>query len=79
MPYELKKSKNDKFKVCKKDDKNVCFSKKGLPKKTAIKQMYAIKSSERRKFGMGNDSDKFRPTDYNGFYSKYVKKMHNIC
>lgn len=58
MPYELKKVKKDKFKVCKKDDKKVCFSKKALSKKTAIKQMYAIKASERRRFGMGTRSSK---------------------
>jgi hypothetical protein len=57
MPYELKKVKKDKFKVCKKDDKKVCFSKKGLSKKTAIKQKYAIEQSERRRFGMGRNTD----------------------
>jgi len=57
MPYELKKVKKDKFKVCKKDDKKVCFSKKGLSKKTAIKQKYAIEQSERRRFGMGKNTD----------------------
>lgn len=75
MPYELKKVKKDKFKVCKKDDKNICFSKKGLPKKTAIKQKFAIEQSERRRFGMGNDSDNISTSDYNRYFNKYVKKM----
>jgi hypothetical protein len=75
MPYELKKVKKDKFKVCKKDDKKICFSKKGLPKKTAVKQMYAIKASERRRFGMGRNTDSFMPSDYERYYKKYVKLM----
>jgi hypothetical protein len=57
MPYKLKKVSNDKFKVCKADDKKVCFSKKGLPKKQAIKQKYAIEISERRKRGMGKKTE----------------------
>jgi len=73
MPYELKKVKKDKFKVCKKDDKKVCFSKKALSKKTAIKQKYAIEQSERRRFGMGRTTDNIMPQDYNRYYAKYVK------
>ena len=75
MPYELKKVKKDKFKVCKKDDKKVCFSKKGLSKKTALKQKFAIESSERRRFGMGRSTDNIMPQDYNRYYAKYVKKI----
>ena len=41
MPYELVIQKNGLYKVCKKD-KTKCFSKKGIPKKRAIKQMKAI-------------------------------------
>jgi len=75
MPYELKKVKKDKFKVCKKDDKKVCFSKKALSKKTALKQKFAIESSERRRFGMGRNTDNIMPKDYNRYYAKYVKKI----
>jgi len=75
MPYELKKVKKDKFKVCKKDDKKVCFSKKGLSKKTAIKQKYAIEQSERRRFGMGRTTDNIMPQDYNRYYEMYVKRF----
>lgn len=41
MPYTLKKVKNG-YKVCKKADTNECFSKKGLTKEKATKQMKAI-------------------------------------
>jgi hypothetical protein len=49
MPYEIIKQKDKKFKVCKADDKKVCFSKKGIPLKTAKKQIRAIVSSEKKK------------------------------
>jgi hypothetical protein len=75
MPYELKKVKKDKFKVCKKDDKKVCFSKKALSKKTAIKQKYAIEQSERRRFGLGRSTNSFSPADYKRYFEKYKKKM----
>jgi len=52
MPYQIVKQKDKKFKVCKADDKKVCFSKKGIPLKTAKRQIRAIVSSERKK-GMG--------------------------
>jgi hypothetical protein len=45
MPYIIKPVE-DGFKVCKQDDKKVCFSKKGLPKNRAKKQMAAIGISE---------------------------------
>ena len=45
MPYTIKKV-NDGYKVCKKDDKSVCFSKEGLPLERAKKQMTAINISE---------------------------------
>lgn len=75
MPYELKKVEKNKFKVCKKDDKKICFSKKGLSKKTAKKQKYAIEQSERRRFGMGRTTDNIMPQDYNRYYEMYVKRF----
>jgi hypothetical protein len=72
MPYELKKVKKDKFKVCKKDDKKVCFSKKALSKKTALKQKFAIESSERRRFGMGTRSSK-RIRNWATLYDQYLR------
>jgi DNA adenine methylase len=45
MPYILKKVK-DGYKVCKKADKTECFSKEGIPKERAKKQMKAIEMSE---------------------------------
>jgi len=51
MPYQIVKQKDKKFKVCKADDKKVCFSKKGIPLKTAKRQIRAIVSSERKKGG----------------------------
>ncbi len=46
MPYTIERSGNG-FKVC--DDKMKCFSNKGLPKATAMKQRIAIALSESRK------------------------------
>jgi hypothetical protein len=51
MPYQIVKQKDKKFKVCKADDKKVCFSKKGIPLKTAKRQIRAIVSSESKKGG----------------------------
>jgi DNA adenine methylase len=51
MPYILKKVK-DGYKVCKKADKTECFSKEGLPKERAIKQMHAIQMSEHLEGGL---------------------------
>lgn len=45
MPYIIKKVKTG-FKVCKKDEPKVCFSKRGLPLKRAKKQRVAIILSE---------------------------------
>jgi site-specific DNA-cytosine methylase len=45
MPYIIKKV-NDGFKVCKRDEPDICFSKKGIPKSRAIKQMKAIGINE---------------------------------
>jgi len=50
MPYEIVEVEKGLYKVCKKD-KSKCFSKKGLPKKKAIKQMKAIQISEHLKGG----------------------------
>lgn len=48
MPYLIKKVK-DGFKVCKKNEPKVCFSKKGLSLKQAGKQRIAIVLSEKKK------------------------------
>ena len=48
MPYRIERSGNG-YKVC--DDKMKCFSKKGLPLKTARKQRIAIALSEASKTG----------------------------
>jgi site-specific DNA-adenine methylase len=50
MPYILRKVK-DGFKVCLKKEPSVCFSKKGLTKETAEKQMKAIAISEHKEGG----------------------------
>jgi hypothetical protein len=51
MPYQIVQQKDKKFKVCKADDKKVCFSKKGIPYKTARRQVRAIVSGESKKGG----------------------------
>ena len=48
MPYVIEKSGKG-FKVC--DTAGKCFSKKGLPKATALAQRVAIALSESRKTG----------------------------
>lgn len=48
MPYVIEKSGKG-FKVC--DASGKCFSKKGLPKATALAQRVAIALSESRKTG----------------------------
>ncbi len=50
MPYVLKRVK-DGVKVCKKSDKNICFSKHGLPLERAKKQLKAIGISESKQAG----------------------------
>lgn len=45
MPYVIVK-KNNGFFVCKKNQPSVCFSKKPLTKKNALKQRTAINLSE---------------------------------
>jgi hypothetical protein len=45
MPYIIRKYKYG-FRVCKKDEPSVCFSKKPLTRKRAIKQRTAINLSE---------------------------------
>lgn len=52
MPYELIRLEDGTYKVCKKD-KSKCFSKKGIPKKRAIKQLKAIGMSEHKKLTGG--------------------------
>lgn len=51
MPYIIKKT-DDGFKVCKKDEPTKCFSKKGMPKKKAVKQMQAIIINENLEGGL---------------------------
>lgn len=51
MPYILKRFKNG-YKVCKKSDDNICFSKEPLPLETAEKQKTAIQISEAKEDGM---------------------------
>jgi hypothetical protein len=48
MPFTIERSGKG-FKVC--DDKGKCFSNKGLPKATAMKQRVAISLSESSKTG----------------------------
>ena len=48
MPYIIKPVKAG-YKVCKKDNKGECFSKKALSKDKAIKQRVAIILSERKR------------------------------
>lgn len=45
MPYIIIK-KGNTYKVCKKNQPSKCFSKKGLKKETALRQMRAIIYSE---------------------------------
>jgi hypothetical protein len=42
MPFKIVYVGKDKYKVCKKDNKQECYSKKGIPEINAIKQMKAI-------------------------------------
>jgi len=51
MPFFIKHIGNDKYKVCKKANPKECYSKKGIPKRNAIKQMRAIGISEALKGG----------------------------
>lgn len=46
MPYIIKKVKTG-FKVCKRDEPKICFSKKELPLKRAKKQRIAIILNEK--------------------------------
>jgi len=41
MPYTIRKVKNG-YKVCKRDEPEICFSKEGIPKENAEKQLKAI-------------------------------------
>jgi len=50
MPLFVKKIKN-RFKVCEIDNPEICYSKKGLTKKKAMKQELAIRLSKLRKVG----------------------------
>lgn len=53
MPYSVIKQSDGTYKVCKLNDPSKCFSKKGLSKKKAIKQMQAIIINESKKLKGG--------------------------
>jgi DNA adenine methylase len=65
MPYIIKEV-IDGYKVCKKDDKSECFSKKGLPLKRAKKQMIAINISEHQ------------PLKGEGTHKENILKKYNL-
>jgi hypothetical protein len=75
MPYEIIKQKDKKFKVCKADDSKVCFSKKGIPLKTAKRQIRAIVSSEKKKGGarLGEKSQDWWLDRYSDFEDIAIK------
>ena len=74
MPYQIVKQKDKKFKVCKTDDKKVCFSKKGIPLKTAKRQIRAIVSGESKKGGRkgkGRSFDDVTPRTRQRWYESF--------
>lgn len=71
MPYIIKKVSYG-FKVCKKDNPNVCFSKKPITKKKAIKQRTAINLSNLGITGKGALFSKINPDVSD---PKYHKRM----
>jgi hypothetical protein len=82
MPYELVKVNEARslYKVCKSDDKNKCFSKKGLRKFVAVKQKKAIELNERRRKVGGSrrrkrlrSSDHFSNGKWKTLYEQYVE------
>jgi hypothetical protein len=77
MPYEIVKQKDKKFKVCKADDSKVCFSKKGIPLKTAKRQIRAIVSGESKKGGRkgkGRSFDDVTPRQRNKWYQTFKRR-----
>jgi hypothetical protein len=75
MPYQLKKTGDDKYKVCKKDDNKKCFSKKGLSKKQASKQKIAIEISERRRHGGNRSVSKFTTGKWQSLYDMFRRMI----
>ena len=76
MPYEINKVKTG-YKVCKKDNPKECFSKKGLTKNKAIKQMKAIIISENKKVKSGSGKTLKAPFGRMGGKSKLKKIIIN--
>ena len=74
MPYILVRYK-DGWRVCKRDDPEVCFSKKPLPKKRAKKQMMAIGISE-AKGGTSNVVGSAKPKDME-LYNRIKKEIYD--
>ena len=74
MPYTLKKFDDNKYKVCKTDDLNKCFSNKTMTKKEATKQMQAIIISENKQRKSVNMNFKERLKNM-GFDPEYYLKL----
>jgi hypothetical protein len=78
MPYKIIEQKDKKFKVCKADDIKVCFSKKGIPYKTARKQVRAIVSSENKKGskkGKGRTLPDLSDREVNRWYKTHERRF----
>jgi hypothetical protein len=80
MPYELKNVNEAKslYKVCKTNDKNKCFSKKGLRKFVAIKQKKAIELNERRRKIGGYRRLLAKESEFNEWYKKFTKEAKDV-
>ncbi len=57
MPYTLRKQSRRGYKVCKKGTRK-CFSKRGLTKRMAVRQMRALYLNESRSKRSGNKQSK---------------------
>ena len=68
MPYELVLSPDGGYKVCKLNDPKKCFSKKGIPKKRAVKQLKAIEMSEHKLEGGVIDKETYLKRQSKGVY-----------
>lgn len=77
MVYIIKKVKNG-FKVCKKTEPSVCFSKKPLTKKRAMKQRTAINLSELGISGKGSLFSKTKPDISDPEYHKRIVKEQKL-
>jgi hypothetical protein len=77
MPYFVKKFGEKKYKVCKVDNPNECFSKEGLSKEKAEAQKVAIGISERKSGGGIDDAftisqfEKFNVGELKNIVRKY--------